>query len=223
MARRIIDLTFPLHEGMTTFPVHWHLPVEVTVLGRHGLENRETRKLTLGTHTGTHCDAPRHFIPDGTTVDNISLDVLVGSARVLDFTDIPEKSAVTESDIEKRLGSERPERVIHRFGWSKHWGTRKYYPDHPFLTKGAARLLVDRGVKLVAMDTPMPDNPSDHAYADEDSPIHKILLGSGVVLVEYLTNLSEITQDHVELVALPLKIVDGDGSPVRCIAIEGEG
>jgi len=223
MARRIVDLTFAIHEGMTTFPVHWHLPVEVTQLGRHGLENRETRKLTLGTHTGTHCDAPRHFIPGGATVDELPLDVLVGRARVLDFSDQPERTQVTAAEIESRLGSERPTRVINRFDWSKHWGTRKYYPDHPFLSKDAAQLLVDRGVKLLAMDTPMPDNPDDHAYSAEDSPIHKILLGAGVVLVEYLTNLSQLTQDHVELVALPLKIVDGDGSPVRCIAIEEQG
>lgn len=69
MSRNIIDLTFPIHEGMTTFPVHWHPIVEISVLGRHGIENRETRKVLLGTHTGTHMDAPRHFIPDGMTVD----------------------------------------------------------------------------------------------------------------------------------------------------------
>lgn len=69
MPRRIVGLTFPIHEGMTTFPAHWHPFVEVSVMGRHGIENRETRKVVMGTHTGTHCDAPCHFVPGGKTVD----------------------------------------------------------------------------------------------------------------------------------------------------------
>ena len=87
MTRRIIDLTYPIHEGMTTFPAHWHPVVEITVLGRHGIENRETRKLILGTHTGTHCDAPRHFVPGGKTVDLLPLDIFIGPAFVMDFSD----------------------------------------------------------------------------------------------------------------------------------------
>ena len=66
--KKIIDLTMSLKEGMQTFPTHWHPFVEITQLGRHGIENRETRKLILGTHTGTHIDAPSHFISDGDTI-----------------------------------------------------------------------------------------------------------------------------------------------------------
>ena len=78
MKRRIVDLTYPIHEGMTTYPTHWHPVVEVTQLGRHGIENRETRKLVLGTHTGTHMDAPLHFIPGGNTIENLDLQKCVG-------------------------------------------------------------------------------------------------------------------------------------------------
>ena len=84
---KIIDLSLPIEEGMMTFPTHWHPVVEVTVLGRHGIEGRETRKIVLGTHTGTHADAPRHFIPNGGTIDEIPLEILIGPASVADFTD----------------------------------------------------------------------------------------------------------------------------------------
>jgi arylformamidase len=220
MNRRVVDLTYPIHEGMTTYPVHWHPVVEITVLGRHGIENRETRKLVLGTHTGTHCDAPRHFVPGGKTIDQISPDVFVGPATLLDFSVVGPKQEVNVSDLEKQLGSERPERLILRFDWSDHWGRLSYYSDHPYLSQAAARWLVERGVRLLAMDTPMPDDPRNGRGAPLDSPNHTILLGAEVILVEYLCNLRSLKTREIELIVAPLNIRDGDGAPLRCFAIE---
>ncbi|MBI4308464.1 MAG: cyclase family protein [Chloroflexi bacterium] len=220
MGRRIVDLTFPIHEGMTTFPGAWHPVVEITQIGRHGIENRETRKLVLGTHTGTHCDAPRHFIPGGETVDRLALDVLIGPAYVVDFSACQPGQEVDIADFEKQLGDRRPQRVLMRFDWSDRWGRMEYYTDHPFISQAAARWLVDCGVHLLGMDTPMPDNPAHGRGAALDSPNHKVLLGSGVVLVEYLCNLRELRQREIELIVLPLKVRDGDGAPARCVAVE---
>jgi arylformamidase len=220
MTIRKIDLSFPIHEGMTTFPAHWHPIVEITQLGRFGLENRETRKIVLGTHTGTHCDAPRHFIPSGKTVDTLSLDVLIGPARVVDFSKTKPGQEIGSVDLQRQLGDSRPERLVLRFDWSDHWGKGTYYRDHAFLSDEAAQWLVDSGVRLLAMDTPMPDNPANGWQCTIDSPIHKILLGSEVILVEYLCNLKQLKQQDIELIVLPLKILDGDGAPARCVAIE---
>jgi arylformamidase len=223
MDTRKIDLTFPIHEGMTTFPRHWHPFVEITQLGRHGIEDRETRKVLLGTHTGTHCDAPSHFIPGGRTIDTVSLDVLIGPAAVVDFSSAKPFQEIGISEFETQLGSRRPERVVMRFDWSNYWGKMQYYTDHPFISQDASQWLVDRGVRLLGMDTPMPDNPK-HGWGSElDSPNHKILLGHGVILVEYLCNLQEIRQKDIELIVLPLKILQGDGSPARVVAIEKLG
>lgn len=79
---RKVDLTFPIHEGMTTFPRHWHPLVEIIQMGRIGIEDRETPKIVMGTHTGTHCDAPSHFLPGRATVDDFSLDALIGPAAI---------------------------------------------------------------------------------------------------------------------------------------------
>jgi kynurenine formamidase len=223
MSRRITDLTYSICEGMTTFPVHWHPFVEVSLLGRHGIEGRETRKLVLGTHTGTHCDAPRHFVSGGQTVDQLSLEVLIGPAVVVDFSEIQPFGEVGVGDFERELGDLRPARIVMRFDWPKHWGTLQYYTDHPFISQGAAQWLVDNGVVLLAMDTPMPDNPKNGRGTELDSPVHKIMLGKGVILVEYLCNLDLLQQKEIELIVMPLKIAEGDGAPVRCVAIEGDG
>jgi kynurenine formamidase len=220
MPRRIVDLSYPIHTGMTTFPSHWHPMVEVSVMGRHGIENRETRKLLLGTHIGTHCDAPRHMIPGGDTMDSVPLDVFLGPALVLDLSGCRPRQQFEPGDLERKLADRRPERLLLRFDWSDYWGQMKFYTDYPFLSVEAGRWLVRRGVKLLGMDSPSPDNPDHGRTSDPDSPVHKVLLGAGVILLEYLCNLRELRQQEVELAFLPLKVREGDGAPGRAVAIE---
>lgn len=219
MSRRIVDLSFSIHEGMTTFPVHWHPVVEITQLGRHGIEGRESRKLLLGTHTGTHVDAPRHFIPGGATIDELPLDIFVGPATVIDFSHAQPLQEMQIADFASQLGDARPERLVLRFDWSDHWGTPRYYAEQPYISDDAARWLVARGIRLLAMDTPQADSPRNGRGAQRDSPVHKILLGAGVIQLEYLANLRQLDVTEIELIALPLNILAGDGSPVRCVAV----
>jgi arylformamidase len=217
---KIIDLSLSIEEGMMTFPTHWHPVVEITILGRHGIEGRETRKVVLGTHIGTHADAPRHFIPNGGTIDDVPLDVLIGPATVADFTGCGPLQVIDIADLEQRLGDKVPSRLILRTGWSEYFGDMKFYNQYPFLSEDAARWLVEKGVRLIAMDTPSPDNPAHSRGTLKDSPNHKVLLGAGVVLVEYLANLKALTASEVELIVLPLKLKGCDGAPARCAAIE---
>lgn len=217
--KRIVDLSMTLEEGMQTFPTHWHPFVEITQLGRHGLENRETRKLVLGTHTGTHIDAPRHFIPGGATVDQLDLEQLVGPASVLDLTAYGANAELDVAQMAEALGDRSAERVLMRFDWDRHLGTMGYYNDSPYLTEAAAQWLVDKGCRLLGMDTAMPDNPKNGRNGPKDSPNHKILLGNGVILLEYMVNLKSLDRPVVDLVVAPLKIRDGDGAPVRAFAI----
>lgn len=220
MTTRTIDLSMEYHEGMQTFAGHWHPMVEITQLGRHGIENRETRKLVLGTHTGTHIDAPRHFIPGGATVESIPLEKLCGPASPLDFTDLPDKAEIGVDLLRSRLGGRPADRLIARFDWDRHLGTNKYYSDHPFFSEEACAWMVEQGCQVIALDTPQPDNPANGRGCSKDAPNHKILLGAGVVIAEYLVNLKEIRAARVELVIAPLKIREGDGAPARVFAIE---
>jgi len=223
MTTRIIDLTMPIQEGMQTFPTLWHPFVEITQLGRHGLENRETRKVVLGTHTGTHIDAPRHFIPGGDTVDQIPLEQLVGPASVLDLTAFGPGMEVGPEDLARILGERSATRVLMRFDWDRTLGTMNYYSDSPFLSEKAAQWLVDQGCRLLGMDTAMPDNPKNGRGCSKDSPNHKILLSRNVILLEYMVNLAALDQPIVQLVVAPLKIREGDGAPVRAFAILDRG
>lgn len=206
---------------MTTYPVHWHPVVEITQLARHGIENRETRRIVLGTHCGTHIDAPRHLIPGGATVETISVDLFVGPARVLDMRPVEcPKKCYHVRDFQRLLGDERPLRLVLRFDWSDHWGTMKFYTDQPFISEEAAQWLVDRGVRLLAMDTPQVDSPDHGRSGAKDSPNHKIMLGQGVIFVEYCTNLRQLSRQEVELVVAPLNILGADGAPARVFGIE---
>jgi arylformamidase len=218
-SKKIVDLTLTIHEGMTTFPVHWHPFVEITKLGRLNFERRETRKIVIGSHTGTHMDAPRHFIAGGKTIDEIDPELFIGPCTLLDMTDFGSFAEVPAGVMRMRLGDARPRRVMLRFDWSDKIFEPNYYSDHPFLSEECARLLVESGVKLLAMDTPMPDSPKNCRGSPNDSPNHHILLGAEVVLVEYVTNLRALgAAKDIELFVLPLKIESGDGSPVRCLA-----
>jgi len=219
MSKTVIDLTLPIHEGMTTFPVLWHPYVEITQLGRHSSEGRETRKMVLGTHTGTHMDAPRHFISGGKTIDQLDPELFVGPCTLLDLSGVKPFGEVSTADMKRCLDGAKPTRLMMRFDWSDRIFNREYYSDHPFLSEECAQYLVDIGVKLLAMDTPMPDNPKNGRNSDNDSPNHKILLGNDVILVEYVTNLRALGKTReFELIVLPLNIQHGDGAPVRCLA-----
>jgi kynurenine formamidase len=200
-----------LQEGMVTYP--GHPVVEITQLARFGYEGKETRRIVLGTHTGTHIDAPRHYIEGGATVESISPEVLCGPATLLDFSLY--MAGVSSGMLNFAANGHSVERALIHFGGDRRLGTFDYYKRQPWLMEDAARWLIANGCKLVGLDTPMPDS-----YEDIDTmPIHKLLLGAGVVIVEYMVNLASIQAETFQLIVAPLKVKDGDGAPARCFAI----
>jgi len=217
----IIDLTYDLEEGMTIFDAPWHPPFSLKQLGKYEVEGRETRKVSFGTHTGTHIDAPLHFVKDGKSIEEIPLEKLIGEVTIVDFSKLGENGAVTKemlSDIKIT------ERMLFNFDWGKHWGTKRFYHNYPFFTKEAAEYLVSHNVKLLAMDTPSPDDSrikfkGNILGTNKDSPIHKIFLSNGIILVEYIANLDKVKNYYQwNIIILPLKIKGADGSPARvCI------
>ena len=218
---RIVDLTLGIYEGMTTPLCDWHARTEISVLGRHGLEGRMSRKITLGSHTGTHVDAPLHIDPDGVGIDEVPLDTLVGRARLIDMSHKGALGAIGVSDLEReeiQIG----ERILIRTDWSDHWDTMEYYTARPFLEDAAIAWLAER-VSLLGLDLCAPGDPRvGFLERGAPPPDHVPLFRAGVVVVEYLTNLRSIRREEFTLVALPLKILGSDGAPARVIAIEDE-
>ena len=212
----IIDLTMPIAEGMMTYPAHWHTRVKICQIGRYGVEGRETRELVLGTHTGTHVDAPRCVIENGRTIDDISLDHLCGRADIIDLRScVNLRSGLPVADRHLESLPDVSPVVVLRYDWDQNLETGKYYHGHPYLSGPAVKLLIARGCRLLAMDTPSPDQSDDDLM-----PVHKILLESGIILVESLVNLHRISVPDFDLIVAPLKIKGGDGAPARVFAIE---
>jgi arylformamidase len=215
----IVDLSHEIFPGMQVFGAEWHKGVTFETLGKIENVGRRTSHIHIGTHSGTHIDAPSHFIVEGKTIDELPLDIFVGNAIKLDLTDIEPRARVDRDFLERRFSETHFEpRVIIDFNWSKNYGTPSFYTEQPFFTAEAAQWLVDKGVQLVGYDTPMLDDPRDGQASECDSPIHKVFLNLGIPLIEYMNNLSSLN-DKFMLVAAPLNLRTLDGSPVRCIGI----
>lgn len=217
---KIIDLTLEIKMGMLTFPSSWHPKVEIIKLGSHESVGRETSKIVLGSHTGTHIDAPRHFIKGADSIDKINLEYLVGKAVVADFSLV--RSAIGPKDLALKCGKakfDKIKRLIIYTGWSSKWGMKNYYTGYPFLSEDACDWILQRGIKVLGMDTPSPDDPINSRSSGNDSPNHKKFLESGVILIEYLTNLKKLLNKKFTLIAMPLRLAGCDGSPARVVAI----
>lgn len=217
---KFIDLSLTYKNGMQYYKSGLHPPVKITQLGYMKHHNRETRRITLGTHSGTHIDAPKHFLGGSHSVEKIKLNKLIGEAQVLNFSKVKKKTKVCIADVEKQLLIKKvPKKLLFRFDWTdKHYGKTNYYTDHPYLSERLCRWLVEKNIDLIGLDTPQPDNPKD-TNTSRDGINHKILLKKNIVIVEYLINLKKIKKKYVNFYCCPLKIKDGDGSPSRCFVI----
>jgi arylformamidase len=166
--------------------------------------------LELGSHTGTHIDAPRHFFPQGSPVDAIPLDRLIGPALVLDFPS--EVGAIGERELRARdLRGAR--RVLCRTRNSAEWKHHRFTPEYVYLAPDGAEFLVRQGVELVGIDY-----LSIERFNSEDYPVHRMLLERNVVIVEGL-DLSEVSEGDYRLICLPLRLAGLDGAPARAVLV----
>jgi arylformamidase len=216
----IVDLTYNLEAGMPTFTAPWHPAVTVSQMGHIDIEGRTTHSFTLGTHTGTHIDAPLHFIEHGKGIEAISLHKLIGPVSIVDCTHL-EKNQVVTLDFLKQFPVTT--RMIFKFGWEQFWKTPQFFQDWPFFTNDAAQYLVDNGLELIGLDTPSPDDSRIPFKSEHDSQVHKIFLSHEVVILEYVANLSNVTQlDGWTLIVMPLKLKGLDGAPSRVCLIRSK-
>ena len=217
----IVDLTFPIYPEMLTYPTRCHPKVEITRLGTLEEDGRMTSKIVLGSHTGTHADAPAHFIPAGKTFDQIELSTLVGPASIISFAPVAPLQCITADEIKKKLDLvKHKERLLVHFGWDVKYGEMDYYRKSPYFSEDACHVLVESGVKLIGLDIASADNPDILALTGVDSPNHKIFLEKDIVLVEYMTNMEPLLRlSEFIICILPLKFQGTDGSPVRAVAM----
>ncbi|MBR5720757.1 MAG: cyclase family protein [Bacteroidales bacterium] len=213
---KIIDLSFVIENGIPTCGTPWHQTVKLEQMGTIDTVGRNTHSILLGSHTGTHMDAPYHFVKGGRTIESTPLETLCGPISVIDFSRFKAGDVVQYDDVKDLKVTER---MLFRFDWFKHWRTGDYYKAFPFFSEEAVSFLMANGIKLLAMDTPSPDDTKN--INSIDSPNHKALLSKDIIIIEYLNNTDQIdlAKKHT-LVALPLKLKGSDGSPSRVILFE---
>jgi len=207
-APRWVDASVPLESGMVTWPGDPGVRIERALDLRRG-DPANVTALSMGAHTGTHLDAPVHFISGAPGVDRMPLEAAVGRARV-----IPIRHPAAVDVPELRRHAIRPgQRLLFKTRNSaRAWKARGFAEDFVYLTAGAARWLAARGVGLVGIDY-----LSVGGYrAENGAEVHRALLGAGVWILEGL-DLSRVPPGPCELICLPLRISGGDGSPVRAI------
>jgi kynurenine formamidase len=218
-----VDLSHTLEENIPAWPTHARFGRTLYESYEYGDVARHYG-LTLSEHTGTHVDAPLHFIESGPAhygVDEVPLDRLACRAATIDATDLGSGGLLSVDHIrawENEYGQiEAGDGLLIRYGWDERWATgpegRHFLDDWPSLSGEAAEYLVEKGVSLVGCDTVSVD-----ATASGESPAHYALLGNEIYIVENLKNLNELPPFCL-FVTFPLKIRGGSGSPVRAVAL----
>jgi arylformamidase len=201
----IIDISVPVQPGMVTYPGDPPVVLERVSSIAAGAGYNLSR-LDFGLHSGTHVDAPLHFIAGAASAEALPLDVLAGPAHVVDATAVVSRlSAVTIAGLAL---PERAERILFKTRNSELWRRDAFVEDFVALTEDGARGLVARGVRLVGIDY----------LSIGDEGAHRALLGAGVVAVEGL-DLGAVEPGEYQLVCAPLKIVGAEGAPARALLI----
>ena len=207
---KVYDISLTLRQRMPAYPGEPTPVIEPMKQIERG-DFCNVSRLTIATHTGTHIDAPLHFLPGATSVDRLAVDVLVGPALVVEMAVDQE---ITAADLEAAAIPPGTERLLFKTRNSRLLDDDDFRRDFVYLTLDAARWLVERGVRLVAIDY-----LSVEQMDAQPNIVHETLLRAGVVIVEG-ADLRQVAPGPYLLACLPLKIAGADGSPVRAVLVE---
>jgi arylformamidase len=198
----LIDVTVPIREGMVTYPGDPVVRTELaSAIGRGDVVN--LTRLDFGVHSGTHVDAPVHFLDGQHGVDEWPLEVLIGPAAVVDARSV---TGVLDRAALERIELPDVPRLLFRTPNSQLWERDAFADDFVHFVRSGAELIVEHGVRLVGIDY--------LSIGDKDA--HKVLLGAGIVAVEGL-DLREAVPGAYELLCLLMKIAGSDGAPARVL------
>lgn len=209
--KRVIDLSLPIDPNMPG--------VQITTARRVEVDGWNATNLSLYSHSGTHMDAPVHFLgSEGSTLDKQDLQVCVGPATVINLAPASPRQWIGVDDLGELRNTIRPGmRLLFRTDWHQRFGTAAYRDELPRISVELARWLVDQQVSLIGVEPPSVADVNNLAEVTE---VHHTLFRGNIVIVEGLAHLDQLQRTEVEFIALPLNVTGGDGSPVRAIAIE---
>ncbi len=207
MSRAWIDISATIKSGM----VHWPGDPKIEIKQIHSIAKGATANvshISMGSHTGTHMDAPFHFFPKGKGIDAIPLDAAVGKARVIEIHD---RESIKAEEL-KRHRIRSGERILFKTQNSRCcWGTDNFIKDFVYISAEAAKFLTARKIRSLGVDY-----LSVGGYFKDGEATHHALLKAGIWIIEGL-NLSKVRPGEYELICLPLKLFHGDGAPARAM------
>lgn len=203
---KLIDVSVPLDADLPTYPGNTPFSLEaIKRLARGDSSNVST--IHASAHAGTHVDAPRHVLDAGPGVEGLALEMLCGRARVIELTT---RRGITAEDL---AGFDLTEdvRLLIKTHNSRLWGSPQFHDQFIGVTEGAARFLVERGVKVLGVDY-----LSIEEFGKPGAPAHRALLGAGTIVIEGL-NLRDVEPGIYEMFCLPILITGSDGAPARVV------
>lgn len=208
---KIIDISVPLSPSLPVWPGDPQIVLERYRALSRGDASNDSR-FACSVHAGTHVDAPLHFIENGTTVEQLALDILMGPATVIE---LPEVNVITPDLLEARKLPPEAERLLFKTKNSDLWldTGHEFNPDFVALSPESADWMVARGIKLVGIDY-----LSIQMFNDAEPLTHRILLEAGIIILEGL-NLREVNPGVYQLICLPLKLAGSEGAPARAILV----
>jgi arylformamidase len=205
---KIIDVSVPVKDGMTVYRGNPAVRIRPALtMDRDGVNLSE---ICLGSHTGTHVDAPRHFIPGAIGIDRVALDRLIGPAWVVDLRQV--KGGIGAGDLRAARIPRSARRILLRTRNSRLWHpARPFTTEFVYLESEGADWLVDHGAQVVGIDY-----LSIEGFHIEGAPTHKRLLGAGIPIIEGL-DLFRVAPGRWQMAASPLRIQDGDAGLTRAV------
>lgn len=208
----IYDITLGVSPELPVWPGGPAISLEQVESMDQGAHANVTR-LAMSVHTGTHVDAPHHFLNDHRTVDQLSLDILTGRCYVLDLSTLD--GQITAEALGKGNIPSNTERLLVKTKNSARWqaGEKEFFTGFQAVTEDGAHWLVNKGIKLIGVDY------LSVAPYKQSVPTHTVLFKAGIIALEGV-NLSEVKQGEYMLYCLPLKLVGSDGAPARVILME---
>jgi arylformamidase len=204
-----IDISYPLSSDM----LHWPedpLPPRVDWLYHPDKGHRvQMAQININVHDGTHIDTPRHYYRDGTSIDKMPLDAIIGPARVIEIKD----TVSIEPEELEPYNIQAGERILFKTINSSYYKKGKFVEDYVYVSTEAARFLKDKKVSVVGIDYFAIGPFKDRKQLTE---VHKVLLDNGIWIIETI-DLSAVKAGQYEIICLPARVKDGDSAPTRAI------
>ena len=200
---RIHDLTRVISQDMQVYPGDPKPQFEPQATIKNDKVN--VTRIILGSHTGTHVDAPRHFLQEGNSIEIEPLDKFIGEAVIIDASG---RKSISASEFSGKDIRKNDIVLINT-------GTSGFLTDFTYIDVSAAKWMVEKGIKCIGIDT-----ASVEKYGLKDAPVHKMLLACKIGIIENLTNLKQFAGKRMFLVCMPLPLQGIDGSPARAILFD---